>query len=317
MPASSNQSLYIEDQSGNLAISSTALYKALPFASGRHHDWITRSHQKIQKVNNKAERPLEEEFSRSGNDYQLSVKTALAYLTYGPNWHMTTEVRSQIEWETGISLDSNRSLYASRYEDVFAYELEDTLDGLFHCEWTLVRQKPIGPYKVDFYLEPCEVGRRYGRSTCIIEFDEEYHRLPEQAERDRLRDSHIFELTGIKVIRVPKEKAELWLEICHCYWTVGLEELLTKWVIKDVDEKSRLYSKQISPYVETSIHSWFDSPRTNMELGKRILAFLGWSYREGRDKKGRYLELVVPVTFKSFCDKTSSANVNQKILTNQ
>jgi very-short-patch-repair endonuclease len=53
------------------------------------------------------------------------------------------------------------------------------------------RQKPIGPYIVDFYAP---------RTTLVIEVDGSQHLDAEHAESDRVRDDHL-ESAGIKVLR--------------------------------------------------------------------------------------------------------------------
>jgi very-short-patch-repair endonuclease len=53
------------------------------------------------------------------------------------------------------------------------------------------RQKPIGPYIVDFYAHRCKL---------VIEVDGSQHMDKDQAERDRERDEYL-ESAGIKVLR--------------------------------------------------------------------------------------------------------------------
>ena len=298
MSKTTESSLLRVTSNGEEMVHSTALYRRLPFANGRHADWISRCRQKLDKINlNFPEMPFEHRFERKGDNYLLSVRTALAYLTFGPNNYQTGWVKSRLELQTGISLSGGTKEFVSRHEDAFAMELEETLDGLFPYDLAVVRQKKIGNYRVDFYLEPDEYGEKRGIGPYIIEFDEAYHRGPIQTERDCLRDAEILHQTGIKVIRVPIEKAELWMDICFQYYGVGVEEILRKWLAKDVDEKGRLYSKSISEYMATDMYAWFDKPKTNMELGSRILDFLGVTYEIGRSYKGRYFELQQPVTF--------------------
>jgi very-short-patch-repair endonuclease len=53
------------------------------------------------------------------------------------------------------------------------------------------RQKPIGPYIVDFYAHRCKL---------VIEVDGSQHMDKDHAERDRERDEYL-ESAGIKVLR--------------------------------------------------------------------------------------------------------------------
>ena len=57
--------------------------------------------------------------------------------------------------------------------------------------WPFYRQKPLGPYIVDFY---CPAAR------LVVEVDGGQHFEPDQLEADRVRDAYLVSL-GLRVLR--------------------------------------------------------------------------------------------------------------------
>src|SRR4051812_22049351 len=60
------------------------------------------------------------------------------------------------------------------------------------------RQKPLGPYIVDFYCSS---------ANLIVELDGEYHKDPNQSAQDEIRDSALNGL-GLRILRFDNGQVE-------------------------------------------------------------------------------------------------------------
>lgn len=60
------------------------------------------------------------------------------------------------------------------------------------------RQRPIGPYIVDFFVPKLKL---------VIEIDGDYHFTPDQVEKDKQRDSYLVGL-GITIIRIRNDEVK-------------------------------------------------------------------------------------------------------------